>query len=137
MRGLDWLICLIQIFFISSQRDDSVFATSLYDELEREGFSCWIDSKDIPGGASWPKAITAAIRQSHNFILIFSESTGTSEFVLNQLMLAKSSGLKIIVILTGNSDLSYKYDLYMDTAYFICAFEYKKIYTKKFLVPLN
>lgn len=81
----------------------------------------------FPGGASWPKAITAAIRQSHNFILIFSESTGTSEFVLNQLMLAKSSGLKIIVILTGNSDLPYKYDLYMDTAYFICAFEYKKI----------
>ena len=63
--------------FISYTRSDERSVSDLYEKLSQEGFSPWLDKKNIQPGEVWDLAIKKAIRESDFFLAcLSSESVG-------------------------------------------------------------
>ena len=60
--------------FISYSIEDEPKALKLYERLHTEGFSPWIDSKNLFAGQSWDYEISSAIRDSDVIIICLSKN---------------------------------------------------------------
>lgn len=58
--------------FIAYVKEDEARADRLYRELERAGFSPWMDIRKLLAGQNWPRAIETAIDGSDFFVACFS-----------------------------------------------------------------
>jgi len=58
--------------FLAYVREDQAMAERLYDALEAEGFSPWMDARKLLPGQNWPRAIESAIETSDFFVACFS-----------------------------------------------------------------
>ena len=58
--------------FLAYVKEDQDVVERLYDQLETEGFSPWMDVRKLVPGQSWPRAIDAAIENSDFFLACFS-----------------------------------------------------------------
>ncbi len=58
--------------FIAYCKEDEPQARRLYDDLNRAGFSPWMDVRKLLAGQNWPRAIEAAIESSDFFVACFS-----------------------------------------------------------------
>jgi hypothetical protein len=58
--------------FLSHAREDKEQAAALYARLERQGFSPWIDEKDLLPGQPWRMTIQRAIREADVFLVLLS-----------------------------------------------------------------
>ena len=58
--------------FLAYVEEDRRAAESLYDALETQGFSTWMDVRKLLPGQNWPRAIEAAIADSDFFVACFS-----------------------------------------------------------------
>ncbi|HEY6284761.1 MAG TPA: toll/interleukin-1 receptor domain-containing protein [Ktedonobacteraceae bacterium] len=77
--------------FVSYSRDDEVFLQRLVADLQAHGIMVWIDKSGIPPGTSdWEDALRAAISTSQAVILIASPKSRKSNYVRDELSLAKS-----------------------------------------------
>jgi TIR domain len=63
--------------FLAYVEEDRAMAEWLYDALEAEGFSPWIDVRKLLPGQNWPRAIEAAIENSDFFLACFSTHSVT------------------------------------------------------------
>ena len=62
--------------FLSYAREDSFYATSLYDKLSVAGYQPFMDTKDIVPGENWARRIKKEIKSADFFlVLISSKST--------------------------------------------------------------
>jgi hypothetical protein len=78
--------------FISYAFEDEAWAQRVVAAVEAMGYRCWVASRDIaPGTASYPRAITQAIRASRLFVVLLSEACNASDDVLNEITLAKDA----------------------------------------------
>jgi len=50
--------------FISYSSEDKNVADAVCGTLEKQDVRCWIASRDVPPGQSWPAAIVKAISNS-------------------------------------------------------------------------
>jgi sugar lactone lactonase YvrE len=83
--------------FISHSTKDIALADAICAALEAgKKIKCWIAPRDIIPGDKWASAIVEAIDNSRIMVLIFSQNSNNSEDVLNELLLAKDSGVLII-----------------------------------------
>ena len=74
--------------FISYSWDDSKFVDKLYDHLTREGVSVWLDRHDMVAG-DIQKQVHRAIRSKDVVVLVLSESSIESDWVENELDMAR------------------------------------------------
>lgn len=58
--------------FLAYVKEDQTVAERLYDALEAEGFSPWMDARKLLPGQNWPRAIESAIETSDPFVACFS-----------------------------------------------------------------
>lgn len=58
--------------FISYASEDFKFASELYDFLEFNGFTPWLDKRKILPGQNWNFVIQQALRESHYIIILLS-----------------------------------------------------------------
>jgi hypothetical protein len=58
--------------FIAYGKEDEELARRLYEDLNRAGFSPWMDVRKLLAGQNWPRAIEAAIEGSDFFVACFS-----------------------------------------------------------------
>jgi hypothetical protein len=58
--------------FLAYVKEDQELVELLYDQLEGEGFSPWMDLRKLVPGQNWPRAIDAAIENSDFFLACFS-----------------------------------------------------------------
>ncbi|HLI82349.1 MAG TPA: toll/interleukin-1 receptor domain-containing protein [Bryobacteraceae bacterium] len=58
--------------FLAYVEEDRAAAEWLYEALETEGFSPWMDTRKLLPGQNWPRAIEAAIETSDFFVACFS-----------------------------------------------------------------
>jgi hypothetical protein len=74
------------VVFISYAREDAAAANAIVDHLQRNGISCWIDSKALAEqhGAHWRREIVAAIEQSKVMIVVFSAHANASKYVASE-----------------------------------------------------
>lgn len=61
--------------FLAYVREDQKAAERLYEELEKSGFSPWMDVRKLLAGQNWPRAIEGAIETSDFFVPCFSRSS--------------------------------------------------------------
>jgi hypothetical protein len=68
--------------FVSFAHEDEAAAKLIADDLERAGFSVWIDYGSIaPGTPDWEKAIREGIQSSFSIILAASPASRASQYV--------------------------------------------------------
>lgn len=67
--------------FVSHATADREVAEEITAHLEREGVSCWMAPRDIPGGDSWLAAISEAISKSRLMLVVFSSAADSSPWV--------------------------------------------------------
>ncbi|MBO4633915.1 MAG: toll/interleukin-1 receptor domain-containing protein [Bacteroidales bacterium] len=93
--------------FISYSRKDSTIANQIYDALEAEGVSCFIDKEGISGGADFPTVLSEAILGSKVFLLLASENSYASEFTQKEVTYAvsKKGSRFIFPFIIDNSQL--------------------------------
>ena len=63
--------------FLAYVEEDRLIAEWLYETLETEGFTPWMDVRKLLPGQNWPRAIEAAIETSDFFIACFSSRSVT------------------------------------------------------------
>ena len=61
--------------FLAYVTEDAIGAGRLYDALEAEGFSVWMDVRKLLPGQNWPRAIESAIETSDYFVACFSSAS--------------------------------------------------------------
>jgi TIR domain len=87
------------VAFVSHATDhDGTVATAICAGLESKGLRCWISSRDIPPGVSWPQAIVEGINTSHLLVLVLSTAANRSKWVLREVMAADKRGLPIVPV---------------------------------------
>lgn len=82
--------------FISYSSKDKTTADTVCAKLEEKKIRCWIAPRDIPAGQNFAKSIIKAINDCKVFVLVWSESTNTSEHILNEINQAFDQGITII-----------------------------------------
>jgi hypothetical protein len=85
-------------FFICHSGNDSDLAETLVDELEANGYRCWIASRGAISGPNFEKTVTAAILNSSAVLLIFTENTSGSRHIRSELDVATNRKIPIIVL---------------------------------------
>ncbi|HUI79583.1 MAG TPA: toll/interleukin-1 receptor domain-containing protein [Bryobacteraceae bacterium] len=61
--------------FLAYVKEDQAAVERLYDTLEAEGFSPWMDARKLLPGQNWPRAIETAIETSDFFVACFSNNS--------------------------------------------------------------
>jgi len=75
--------------FISYAREDRSWAERIARDLEANGVSTWIDTRDLLPGLRWRPAISKAIRESTHFLaLVSSTSLSKRGFVQKEMRIA-------------------------------------------------
>ncbi|UHG91742.1 TIR domain-containing protein [Spirosoma oryzicola] len=64
--------------FISHAREDSEIAEQIYDYLESEGYSPWLDKRKLRPGANWDYEIRQALKRS-DFVIVLLSSISVSK----------------------------------------------------------
>lgn len=90
--------------FISYSRSDVDFARYLRASLEAQGFSAWMDEKQLSAGMDWWGEIEASIDSCAAFLVIMSPNAKDSVFVQNEILRAIDQKKPIFpVLLSGKS----------------------------------
>ena len=67
-------------YFLSyAHKDGSEFADELHDELESDGYSMWLDKRDINTGEIWDESIQAGIQSCQVLIFIMTPGSVASK----------------------------------------------------------
>jgi hypothetical protein len=83
--------------FICYSRADSTEANRLKQDLQNNEIPCWLDDESIePGTPNFGISIEEAIKSSQAVIYIASPHGKNSDYVAEELLRAKASGIKII-----------------------------------------
>lgn len=85
--------------FLSYSRADSDLALSIWDSLKKNDFKLWVDQKDIMKGQRWDTTIEYALNESSIFLVIVSEHSLKSNYVLDEISFALDEGKTIIPLL--------------------------------------
>jgi hypothetical protein len=102
--------------FISYSWDDSKFVDKLHDHLTREGVNVWLDRHEMLAG-DIQKQVHRAIRSNDVVVLVLSESSIESDWVENELDMArkKEKEEKRDVLCPVSLDDSWKTRVEMDS----------------------
>ncbi|MFV1981589.1 MAG: toll/interleukin-1 receptor domain-containing protein, partial [Rhodothermia bacterium] len=84
--------------FISYAREDSNTAGKLSDALELEGLSVWWD-REIPPGKTFDEVITEQLAQSKCVIVLWSNASVSSNWVLDEVSEARSQNKLVPVLI--------------------------------------
>ncbi len=76
-------------FFISYSTADSNFASKLYKDLQARGIDCWMAEHNLKGGVGLEEQIESAIGECDRTIIILSESSIESRWVLTEVQRAR------------------------------------------------
>lgn len=79
--------------FISYSRKDELFVDAIYERLQEEGASVWLDRHDMLAG-DLQKQVGRAIRLNNVVLLALSEASTASDWVENELDMARKKELK-------------------------------------------
>ena len=95
-----------QHIFISHSSKNDVAVKKLRELLELEGFSTWVDSRELSGGNILDETLTEKIKTASSFMILLSIEALSSEWVQKELKLAqkvakerKADGYKVISLI--------------------------------------
>ncbi len=83
-----------EVFIIYSRRDGA-YANQLFRALKRLRVSGFLDEADVTSGASWNERIKDAIRKADAVVVLLSENSVQSNFVMAEVGAAWSLILEV------------------------------------------
>ena len=111
--------------FISYSTVDVANAETVCNVLEKNGLSCWMAPRDIPGGSNYTKEIPTAIRDCKVFLLILSENAQSSHWVLKELDSAVNCGKVILPFMLEDCILNDEFNFLLTGAQRYAAYQKK------------
>ena len=111
--------------FISYSSVDLTQATTVRTVLEKNGLSCWMAPRDIPGGSNYTKEIPIAIRNCKVFVLILSKNAQSSHWVLKELDSAVNCGKVILPFMLEDCALNDEFNFLLTGAQRYAAYQKK------------
>jgi hypothetical protein len=111
--------------------EDNEKALTVYNILEKNGISCWIDDRDLIGGQKYGEAITGAIKNCKAVIYIHSSNCINSIDIPNELQIARDN--KKYIVIFRLDDSPYSDDVY----YRLATIQYIKSFPEniEFYIP--
>ena len=109
--------------FISYSTIDIAQAETVRNVLEKNGLSCWMAPRDIPGGSNYTKEIPIAIRNCTVFVLILSKSAQGSQWVLKELDSAVNCGKVILPFMLEDCILNDEFNFLLTGAQRYAAYQ--------------
>lgn len=110
--------------FISHSTADAQITKDIVEYLEGLGVRCWISSRDIPHGASWPNEITKGIERCRLFLLVLSSNSNSSKHVEREIVLAEEAHLEFMPFVIENIVPSHSIKYFFGNKQWINAFEH-------------
>jgi uncharacterized protein YjbI with pentapeptide repeats len=80
--------------FISYSHKDQVFAERLHNDLQSKGVRCWLDREDLRAGRKLYEQIDQAIRVHEKVLLVLSEHSMQSEWVMTEIRQARKAQIR-------------------------------------------
>lgn len=111
--------------FISYSSVDLENAETVRNVLEKNGLSCWMAPRDIPGGSNYTKEIPIAIRNCKVFVLILSKNAQGSQWVLKELDSAVNCGKVILPFMLEDCILNDEFNFLLTGAQRYAAYQKK------------
>lgn len=111
--------------FISYSSTDLTSAETVRNVLEKNGLSCWMAPRDIPGGSNYTKEIPIAIRNCQVFVLILSKNAQSSHWVLKELDSAVNCGKVILPFMLEDCILNDEFNFLLTGAQRYAAYQKK------------
>ena len=93
--------------FISYSKIDRSVAYEMAEYFESKGIDCFVASRDIERGASYPSKIAQAIKECKAVVLIASEAINSSDTLLGELDIIASENKTLISLFIEEFELSY------------------------------
>ncbi|HEY9736463.1 MAG TPA: TIR domain-containing protein, partial [Trichocoleus sp.] len=90
--------------FISYSRRDKAFVQQLWQGLQAEGFTVWVDWEDIAPLAPWRQEIHQGILAASNFLIVLSPSSLASEECQKELDCAIANNKRLVPIVHQDID---------------------------------
>jgi TIR domain len=84
--------------FISYARKDLRVAERMRVDLERRGFPCWIDHRNLELGGDFAEEIVKSIRSCKIFLILLSSHANNSREMPKEIVLADNAGLLVIPV---------------------------------------
>ncbi|MDM7860941.1 toll/interleukin-1 receptor domain-containing protein [Alteromonas sp. ASW11-36] len=109
--------------FVSHAGKDKELAKDICRTLENKGLVCWIAPRNVIAGNSYPEEILRGIEGSTALLLVLTENTQHSEFVLNEVERAKSYGKMIFTIRFEDVPLPKSMELILSSNHWVDAWE--------------
>lgn len=91
--------------FISYSRKDITFIEQLAADLKLASVDAWYDLSGLEGGSRWSREIEKAIKDSEYVIVVLSPNSVVSEWVEEEILLARKLKRKIIPLLYKPCDI--------------------------------
>ncbi|WP_458403207.1 toll/interleukin-1 receptor domain-containing protein [Methanobrevibacter sp.] len=117
--------------FISYSTANQDLADMLHHNLEKNGLSCWIATKDIAPGRLYIDEIGAGIKASKIIVLIYSEFSQKSKYVRNEINMAYKYDKPIISFNVDGSEPSEHMEYYLKVMQWMTAYPKPEDYVEK------
>jgi len=82
--------------FISYSSENKTVADAICAMLENRKIRCWIAPRDVPPGKLYGASLLNAVKSARVMVLILSEDTNQSQYVVRELNAAVAKGVPII-----------------------------------------
>ena len=82
--------------FISYSSEDKTVADAVCATLENRKIRCWIAPRDVPPGEPFAASLIDAVKSARVMVLVLSEGSNQSQYVLRELNEAVDNGIPII-----------------------------------------
>lgn len=92
--------------FLSYSRKNTADVAKIAERLRSAGFVLWQDTTNIRGGMNWQMAIQSGLEQSAVVIVAWSEQARMSEWVTEEIQLARTKRKPIIPLLLDATPLA-------------------------------
>lgn len=89
--------------FISYSRNDASFAKLLSQQLNKAGYTTWVDKENIRAGRLWADEIENAIRGCDAFVVVASKEAVSSSWVRREIEYANREQKRIFPVLVGDA----------------------------------
>jgi hypothetical protein len=109
--------------FLSYCTRDTEAAVATCRLLEEQGIACWIAPRNIMPGSEWPEAIVEGIRDSKVTVLLLSEGSNLSRYVLRELEITVKENHRIIPVRLEPCQLSSAIQFFLSSQQWFDAME--------------
>ena len=91
----------MEYVFISYSAKDKEFVSKLNNDLNKNGVNTWVDFQQISPGEMWKDSLESALKKAALIIIVLSEHSVNSAYVMNELIASRKAGKSIIPIKIG------------------------------------